>query len=68
MRKEEKAVIIDRIAQALKEYSCFYLLFHLFHSFGDVNGHRAALGIRHQATRTEDAAESTDLAHVPGNN
>ena len=26
MRKEEKAVIIDRIAQALKEYSCFYLV------------------------------------------
>ena len=26
MRKEEKAVIIDRITQALKEYSCFYLV------------------------------------------
>jgi large subunit ribosomal protein L10 len=26
MRKEEKAVIIDRIAETLKEYSCFYLV------------------------------------------
>jgi large subunit ribosomal protein L10 len=26
MRKEEKAVIIDQIAQTLKEYSCFYLV------------------------------------------
>ncbi|MDE5913126.1 MAG: 50S ribosomal protein L10 [Muribaculaceae bacterium] len=26
MRKEQKAVIIDRIAETLKEYSCFYLV------------------------------------------
>lgn len=26
MRKEEKAVIIDRIAETLKEYNCFYLV------------------------------------------
>ena len=26
MRKEEKAVIIDRIAETLKQYSCFYLV------------------------------------------
>lgn len=26
MRKEEKAVIIDKIAETLKEYACFYLV------------------------------------------
>ncbi|CAB4872108.1 unannotated protein [freshwater metagenome] len=30
---------------------------------GDVHGHRAGLRVRHQATRAQDLAEGSDLAH-----
>ena len=38
------------------------LLYHL----GDVVGHGTQLGVGHQATRTEHAAKTADLAHLIG--
>ncbi len=32
-------------------------------SLGDIHGHGAGLGVRHQATRTEHTAQTADLAH-----
>ena len=41
-------------------------LLNLLDSLGYVDGHSAALGVRHEATRTEYTAEGTDLTHDSG--
>ena len=39
---------------------------HFLDSSSDVIGHRTALRVRHEATRTEDTTEGTDLTHDSG--
>ena len=41
-------------------------LLHLTDSLGHIHGHSTALGVGHQATRTEDTTQRTNLAHDGG--
>ena len=43
-----------------------FTLLHFLNGLGNIIGHSTALGVRHEATGTENTAEGTDLTHNSG--